>query len=152
MIPHGNRYVLIESGQRVRLYLSKKLQQWLKSWFQSLCRFGVPHGLQSDQGTTFESKVMAEVCKLLDNEKTRTSPLHPQSDAQVENQEDWGLQFQTCMTAYRSSVHESTGETPKMFKVPLDVITEPPPDSSPLTNEYASALQQRLLIAHNLAC
>ena len=52
--------------------------------------------------------------------------------------------------AYRSSVHESTGETPNMLmlgreiEVPLDLITEPPPDSLPLTTEYALALQQRL--------
>ena len=74
-----------------------------------------------------------------------------------ENQEDWDLQLQTCMMAYRSSVHESTGETPNMsklgreIKVPLDVITEPPPDSPPLTTEYPLALQQRLLGAHELA-
>ena len=43
-----------------------------------VCRFGVPHALHSDQGTNFESKVMAEVCKLLDIEKTRTFPLHLQ--------------------------------------------------------------------------
>ena len=74
---------------------------------------------------------MAEVCKLLDIEKTRTFPLHPQSDGQVErynrtliemlpgklqeNQEDCDLQLQTCMMAYGSSVHESTGETPNML-------------------------------------
>ena len=91
-----------------------------------MCRFGVPRELHSDQGTNFESKVMAEVCKLLDIEKTRTTPLHPQSDGQVErynrtlvemlqgklkeSQEDWDLQLQPCMMAYRSSVHESTGE------------------------------------------
>ena len=33
----------------------------------------------------------------------------------------------------------------------MDVITEPPPDSPPLTTEYALALQQRLLGAHELA-
>ena len=87
-----------------------------------VCRFGVPRELHSDQGTNFESKVMAKVCKLLDIEKNRTSPLHPQSDGQVErynrklikilrgklqeNQEDWDLQLQTCMMAYRRSVHE----------------------------------------------
>ena len=75
-----------------------------------VCRFGVPRELRSDQGTNFESKVMAEVCKLLDIEKTRTTPLHPQSDGQVErfnkalvemlrgklseDQKDWDLQLQ----------------------------------------------------------
>ena len=97
-----------------------------------------------------------------DFEKTRTSPLHSQSDGQVErysrtliemlrdklkeNQEDWDLQLQTCMMAYRSSVHESPDETLNMFmlgrelEVPLDVITEPPLDSLPLTTGYALAL------------
>ena len=61
------------------------------------------------------------------------------------------------MMAHRSSVHESTGETPNMLmlgreiEVNLDVITEPPPDSPLLTTEYALALQQRLLGAHELA-
>ena len=64
---------------------------------------------------------MTEVCKLLDIEKTRTSPLHPQSDGQVErynrtliemlrgklqeNQEDWDLQLQTCMMAEVQSMN-----------------------------------------------
>ena len=73
------------------------------------------------------------------------------------NQEDWDLQLQPCMMAYRSSVHESTGETPNMLmlgreiEVPLDVITELAPDTLPLTTEYAVALQQRLASAHEAA-
>ena len=138
-----------------------------------VCRFGVPRELHSDQGTNFESKIMAEVCKLLDIEKTRTTPLHPQSDGQVErfnktlvemlrgklsrDQRDWDMQLQPCMMAYRSSVHESTGETPNMLmlgrqvEVPLDVVTEATPDAEPLTTEYAQALQQRLASAHEAA-
>ena len=179
LTPCGNRYVLVVTD-----YFTKWTESYAipnqkaatvaeKLVSKFVCRFGVPHELHSDQGTNFESKVMAEVCKLLDIEKTRTSPLHPQSDGQVErynrtlvemlrgklqeNQEDWDLKLQTCMMAYRSSVHESTGETPNMLmlgreiEVPLDVITEPPPDSPPLTTEYALALQQRLLGAHELA-
>ena len=90
-----------------------------------ICRFGVPRQLHSDQGTNFESKVFAEVCRLLDIEKTRTTPLHPQSDGQVErfnrtliemlrgkiqqDQTDWDRQLPTCMMANRGAVHESTG-------------------------------------------
>ena len=116
---------------------------------------------------------MAEICKLLVIKKTRTSPLHPQSDGQVErfnrtliemlrgklkaNQEDWDLQFQPCMMAYRSPVHDSTGETPNMLmlgreiEVPLDVITESSPDAPSLTTEYAVALQLRIASAHEVA-
>ena len=63
---------------------------------------------------------MSEVCKLLDIEKTRTTPPHPQSDGQVErypngtliemlrgklkeSQGDWDLQLSTCLMAYSLS-------------------------------------------------
>ncbi|KAL9957276.1 hypothetical protein ACROYT_G038892 [Oculina patagonica] len=138
-----------------------------------ICRFGVPRQLHSDQGTNFESKVFAEICKLLDIEKTRTTPLHPQSDGQVErfnrtlvemlrgkineDQKDWDLQLPACMMAYRSAVHESTGVSPNLLmlgrelEVPLDAITEAPPDASPLKMDYAQAVQKRLASVHDLA-
>ena len=142
-----------------------------------ICRFGVPRQLHSDQGTnlelTNESKVFAEVCRLLDIEKTRTTPLHPQSDGQVErfnrtliemlrekiqqDQTDWDLQLPTCMMAYRGAVHESTGVSPNLLmlgrelEVPLDVITERPPDASPLKTDYAQAVQKRLASVHDFA-
>ena len=61
------------------------------------------------------------------------------------------------MMAYRRSVHESTGETLNVLmlgreiELPLGVINKPPPDSPPLTTEYALALQRRLLGVHDLA-
>ena len=61
------------------------------------------------------------------------------------------------MNAYRSSVHESTGETPNLLmldrqvEVPLDVVTEPTPHVKPLETEYAQALQERLASAHEAA-
>lgn len=138
-----------------------------------ICRFGVPRELHSDQGTNFESKVFAEICKLLDIEKTRTTPLHPQSDGQVErfnrtlvemlrgkikeDQKDWDLQLPACMMAYRGAVHESTGVSPNLLmlgrelEVPLDVITEAPPDAPLLKTDYAQAVQKRLASAHDLA-
>ena len=105
-----------------------------------------PVSFIATKGTNFESKVFAEVCRLLDIEKTRTTPLHPQSDGQVErfnrtliemlrgkiqqDQTDWDLQLPTCMMAYQGAVHESAGVSPNLMmlgrelEVPLDVITE----------------------------
>ena len=138
-----------------------------------ICRFGVPRELHSDQGTDFELKVFGEICKLLDIEKTRTTPLHPQSDGQVErfnrtlvemlrgrikeDQKNWDLQLPACMMAYRGAVHESTGVTPNLLmlgrelEVPLDAITEALPDALSLKMDYAQAVQKRLASAPDLA-
>jgi transposase InsO family protein len=48
------------------------------------CSFGVPRELHSDQGRNFESRLMQEVLEHLGVNKTRTTPLHPQSDGMVE--------------------------------------------------------------------
>jgi len=97
-------------------------------------------------------------------EKTRTTPLHPQSDGQVEHfnqtliemlrakikedQRTGILQLPACMMAYRGTVHESMGVSPNLLmlgrelEVPLDAITEAPPDASPLKMDYAQACQK----------
>ena len=45
---------------------------------------GVPLMLHSDQEKNFEIVVFSEMCRLLGITKTRTTPLHPQSDGMVE--------------------------------------------------------------------
>uniref|UniRef100_A0A8K9XW62 Gypsy retrotransposon integrase-like protein 1 n=1 Tax=Oncorhynchus mykiss TaxID=8022 RepID=A0A8K9XW62_ONCMY len=47
-------------------------------------RFGAAESIHSDQGRNFESCVFATMCERLSMHKTRTTPLHPQSDGLVE--------------------------------------------------------------------
>ena len=47
-------------------------------------RFSPPEQLHSDQRRQFESTLMAEICKILQIKKTRTTPYHPQCDGLVE--------------------------------------------------------------------
>ena len=46
--------------------------------------YGAPYVIHTDQGTNFESKLIAELCKLYDIKKTRTTPYYPQSERLVE--------------------------------------------------------------------
>ena len=86
----GNRYVLL-----VMDYFSK----WPKVYaipnqeantitnvvvYNWVCRYGVPIDLHSDQGRNFESGVFKEIYDLCGIKKTRTTPLHPQSDGTLE--------------------------------------------------------------------
>jgi len=65
--------------------------------------------------------------------------------------------FTTCMMAYRSSVRESAGSTPnelmlgREIEVPLDAVTELPPDTPCPVTDNAQALHQRLAAAHECA-
>ena len=49
-----------------------------------IVRLGVPNKIHSDQGRQFEIQLFAEVCEMLQIEKTRITAYHPQSDGMVE--------------------------------------------------------------------
>lgn len=49
-----------------------------------IVRFGCPSLITSDQGTQYESKIFANLAKLLGIDKIRTTPYHPQSNGAVE--------------------------------------------------------------------
>ena len=138
-----------------------------------ICRFGVPEQLHTDQGRNFEYTLIKQICQLLGIRKTCTTPYHPQSDGMVErfnrtllsmlsiaveeSEGDWHLKIPTIMFAYRSSVHESTGESSfcLMFgreaPLPVDVMynlarnNENP--KSPAKNQ-ANLLRERLSEAY----
>jgi len=109
-----------------------------------ISRHSVPLELHTDQGRNFESKIFQELMCLLGIKKTRTTPLHSQSDGQVErqhrtilnylskyiseNQKDWDEWIPMCLLACRTSKHESTGVTPaelyfaRDLRLPLDLL------------------------------
>ena len=136
-----------------------------------ICRFGVPRELHSDQGSNFQSKMMAEVCRLLGIQKTRTTPYNPKSDGLVErfnrtlldtmaklltpqkSHRNWDQVLPFALMAYRSAVQESTGETPNMLMLgrevntPTEMLVDRPPDWPDLNTDYARWLRDQLQVA-----
>ena len=77
LTPRGNKFVFVVTD-----YFTKKAESFFipnkeastvaeKLVGEFICSFGLPREIHSDQGTNFESKVMSEVCKLLEIENTR---------------------------------------------------------------------------------
>ncbi|MCG8044654.1 MAG: DDE-type integrase/transposase/recombinase, partial [Candidatus Thiodiazotropha endolucinida] len=137
-----------------------------------ISRFGIPDQIHSDQGRQFESNLFKELCKLLQINKTRTTPYHPQSDGMVErfnmtlvtmlsafvddHRTDWDEQIPYVLMAYRSSEHETTGVTPNLLMLgrettmPLDIMFEMPPSiKSVPVNQWVWQLNERLEMAHS---
>ena len=166
--PRGNKYILVICD-----YFSKWTQafpipdhtaktvaetfvtKWVALW-------GCPLSLHTDQGRDFESNLFKEMCGLLGIDKTRTTPYHPSSDGLVEREnstiaqilnaivkdyEDWDIMLPLAMMSYRSSVHDSTSETPNMvmtgrqINLPLDVMTTNNPE---LQYDHAPAYVKKL--------
>lgn len=175
----GNKYIVV-----VMDYFSKWVDAYalpnqeaatiadvlVKEW---ICRFGVPQELHSDQGRNFESALFQNVCKVLGIRKTRTTALHPQSDGMVErmnrtinrhlskvvsdHQRDWDCFLHLFLLAYRSSVHETTGETPakivmgRELRLPCDLQFGCPPGTDVADEDYVSRLRRRLDEIHERA-
>ncbi|XP_047488455.1 uncharacterized protein LOC125038875 [Penaeus chinensis] len=125
-------------------------------------------------GREFEAGVFQECCQLMRQQKTRTTPLRPQSDGLVERfnwtfldelakftemQDEWDQHLSTLLMAYRSVEHKATGYTParmmfgKEIRLPMDVATRRPlkEELPTISTEYAVALQWRMEALHQYA-
>ena len=177
---HGNKYILVVADYFTKWTESYSMPNQEATTVAKLLveefvvRFGVPRQLHSDQGRNFESAVFREMCLLLDIDKTRTTPLRPQSDGMVErynrtlenmlskfvaeNQRDWDEHLPFLMMAYRSSVHETTGCSPselmlgRNLRLPIDLLfSRPQEETLRSPTEYVHKLQQRMEKTHDFA-
>lgn len=102
-----------------------------------IIRYGCPLEQHSDQGRNYESPIFAELCRLLEVRKTRTSVANPRSNGQTERfnrtlvrmikaflkgeHTEWDLNLGCLAAAYRASPHETTGLTPNLLMLGQEV-------------------------------
>lgn len=94
-------------------------------------RFLVPDELHSEQGQNFESQVFGEIYRRQGVSKTRTTPLHLQSDRLVERfNRTLATQLATITTQHRRETGTATcpwfyGPTGLLFRSPVSVLLQP---------------------------
>ena len=141
---------------------------------QIVSRHGVPAELLSDRGTAFLSKLMQAVCEVMGVHKVNTTAYHPQTDGLVErfnrtltdmlaktvekSGRDWDTRLPYVLFAYRSSLQESTRESPFFLLygrdpcLPTEQTLSPPPSRQVLDlDDYKSELTTGLAEAWELA-
>ncbi|CAM4965247.1 unnamed protein product [Rotaria socialis] len=143
-----------------------------------ICRYGIPTYILSDNGPQFVSQLFKDVCDSLGIKRKFTANYHPQTNmtervnrtlkAQIaiyaQNHPGlWDKEIQKLAFAIRTSINETTGETPAYLnfgrdpKLPLDLLlSSPSPGPPPTTPEhkyiryYRTNLMNNLRIAHHL--
>jgi len=125
---------------------------------QVMCRFGTPIAGISDRGREVDGQLMAEICRLLDIDKMRTTAYHPSNNGAVErfhatlnaligsvieeHHSDWDSLLPYVMAVYRASRHEATKFTPnylvlgKEVRAPVDLVYDAAESPAPVS--YAS--------------
>jgi transposase InsO family protein len=96
-----------------------------EQWF---CKVGIPAQIHTDGGKEFVNKLLAELCELLNVQHSKTTPYHPQCNAQVEvfnktvkkylasyvdkTTLNWDEFLPALMLAYNTSNHSTIATSP----------------------------------------
>ena len=178
----GNRFILVVGDYWTKWMEAYPLPDHTASTvaltlvYKFMSRFGIPLQIHSDQGREFEGTLFQEMCNLLQIDKTRTSPWRPCSNGLVENfnktlgamlrqmtskhQRDWDEHIDLATMAYRSTVHNSTGQTPNRMmlgrELPMPshllVATPEQEEVSSLTKpSFVTDLENKIQEAHEQA-
>ncbi|XP_053301840.1 uncharacterized protein LOC128460622 [Pleuronectes platessa] len=144
-------------------------------WEKYFVHYGLPARIDSDQGRDFESRLIKEILSMLGVRKSRTSPYHPQGDAQPERfnrtllamlgtldtlkKQCWSQHITYLVHAYNCTKNDSTGYSPYylMFgreaRLPIDICfgISPNGESETSYQQYVARMKKELQNAYQLA-
>ena len=137
-----------------------------------ISRYGAPEQIHSDRGPQFESALFEELCTSFGVDKTRTTPLRPQSNGKCERfyrtlitmlrravqrrPYNWEPLLPAVLQADRSTPSEATGFTPhrlafgREMRLPSDVGT-PLPEPARDIRTFANNLVEDLEWSYGVA-
>ena len=180
LTPRGNQYILLVTDYFTKWVEIFAVQDQTATTCvevilnEVIARSGCPLSLHSDQGKNYESKVFAELCQLLEIQKTRTSLGNPRCNGQVEHfnrtllkmikaylkeeQQNWDKHLEFLADAYRGTRHENTGLSPNLMmlgretRMPTEVMCGQHTHGANKTyGEYVHKLKERLQHVHEVA-
>jgi hypothetical protein len=139
---------------------------------QVFTRYGLPRYILSDNGPQFVSNLFKEFCRLMAIQRKLTANYHPQTNMTErvnrtlkpliaifaqEHPHSWDKEIQKLALAIRTSVNETTGDTPAflMFgrdpRIPLDLMVGDPIQGLPSINAEQDQIQNyRTHLMNNL--
>ena len=114
--------VAVTTNNQQTLTVAKAL---VKRWFHV---YGIPSCIHSDQGRSFDNKIIDALCKMYGVERTMTSPYNPRGNSQCERfnrtmfgllktltkeqKGDWPAHLLMLTFAYNATPHSTTGYQP----------------------------------------
>ena len=152
-------------------------QTTAKALYENFIRYySFPVRLHSDQGRNFESKVIKELCRLANTQKSRTSPYHPMGNGSAERfnqtllkmlgtlensqKSDWKTYVAPLVQAYNGTRSDATGYSPHYLlfgwhpRLSVDAYlgTSPAQDeASAGPQSYGKKLRARMTYAYDVA-
>ena len=173
----NNRYMLVVIYYYIRwpeafaLELQDAHSVALRLISEIISRYGAPYGIHTDQGTNFESKLIAELYKLYDIKKTHTTQYNSQSDGLVkpfnrtlvdtialiakDAQDTWNLRIGLALMAIRSAAQSTTEYLPhfllfsREMRLSADLYYDLPPGEIASAAKSVANLRQDLAQVHD---
>ena len=152
-------------------------QTTAKALYENFIRYySFPARLHSDQGRNFESRVIKELCKLAQTEKTRTTPYHPMGNGSAERfnqtllkmlgtldnsqKADWKSYVAPLVQAYNATKSDATGYSPHYLlfgwhpRLSVDAYLGTSPTEDEIASgsqTYGKKLKSRMQFAYDIA-